>query len=144
MTRLVTFLLLGMTAACLGVPSQRIDGLPSRPDSAADAREGNLLADVARDVIICGVMMAEEPPGENHFMTMGSGGDQGLRREVCWRVVDASSGRLVICAAYEIADAIELRVGYVDRILRFECFPDVMSARTRAEEWLKNVRGAGC
>jgi hypothetical protein len=75
---------------------------------------------------------------------MRSAGDQGPSREICWRVVDGPSGRVVVCAVYEIADAgIELRVGYVDRVLRSERFTDVMSARTRAEEWLKSVRGAG-
>jgi hypothetical protein len=67
------------------------------------------------------------------------------RREMCWRVVEGSSGRLIVCAIYECADRrVELRLAEADRVLRSECLADARLARARAEEWLTAIRAAGC
>jgi hypothetical protein len=67
------------------------------------------------------------------------------RREMCWRVIEGPSGRLVVCAIYETASAIcELRVNYAaDQTLRTERLADAESARIRAQQWLATFRDAG-
>ena len=71
--------------------------------------------------------------------------DEHQLREICWRVVEGPSGRLVVCAIYEHEDVgVELRVGYAtDRTVRSERIADPGSARVRAEEWLDAFRAAG-
>ena len=66
-------------------------------------------------------------------------------REVCWRVIEGPSGRLVVCAIYENTNAdFELRVGYAsDHTVRSEYLPDRAGARVRAEQWLGDFRAAG-
>jgi hypothetical protein len=67
------------------------------------------------------------------------------RREMCWRVIEGPSGRLVVCAIYETASAIcELRVSYAaDQALRTESLANAESARIRAQQWLRTFRAAG-
>jgi hypothetical protein len=65
-------------------------------------------------------------------------------RETCWRVVEGPSGRLVVCALYECADArVELQIADADHIIRSEYLADAISARVRAVEWLTAFRAAG-
>ena len=60
---------------------------------------------------------------------------------VCWRVLEGSSGRIVTCWMFEVPAAVELRVGYcADTPLHRETAPDVESAQALAAAWLDAVR----
>jgi len=64
--------------------------------------------------------------------------------EVCWRVVEGSSGRILTCAICGAsADGVELRVGYVvDVPLHSQMMRDIDSARVLAQDWLGTMRAA--
>jgi len=64
--------------------------------------------------------------------------------EVCWRVVEGSSARMLTCAIFSAStDGVELRVGYVvDVPLHSQMMRDIDSARALAQQWLDAVRAA--
>ena len=64
--------------------------------------------------------------------------------EVCWRVVEGSSTRVLTCAIFGAStNGVELRVGYVvDVPLHSRMMRDIDSARVLAQEWLDAVRAA--
>ena len=64
--------------------------------------------------------------------------------EVCWRVVEGSSSRMLTCAIFGAStDGVELRVGYfVDMPLHSRMMRDIDSARVLAQDWLDAVRAA--
>jgi hypothetical protein len=100
--------------------------LPSRPDGAAHPREVTWSESCGNHVVVIRRSRSAMNREEDHLMST---------REICWRVVDGPSARLVVCAMSHIAsDGVELRVGYPDRVLHSEHFTDATSARTRAEE----------
>ena len=65
--------------------------------------------------------------------------------EVCWRVVEGSSTRILTCAIFRAsAYGVELRVGYfIDVPLHAQIMRDIKSARVLAKNWLHAVRAAG-
>jgi hypothetical protein len=64
--------------------------------------------------------------------------------EVCWRVFEASSARILTCAMFDASrPGVELRVGHFgDSPLRSQIMPDLESARVLAKDWLDAVRAA--
>ena len=64
--------------------------------------------------------------------------------EVCWRVFEASSARILTCAMFDASGpGVELRVGYSgDSPLRSQMMSDIESARVLAKDWLDAVRTA--
>jgi hypothetical protein len=64
--------------------------------------------------------------------------------EVCWRVFEASSTRILTCAVFDASGpGVELRVGYFgDSPLRSQMMSDLESARVLAKDWLDAVRAA--
>jgi hypothetical protein len=64
--------------------------------------------------------------------------------EICWRVFEASSTRILTCAIFGVSShSVELRVGYfVDVPLHSQAMRDIESARVLAEKWLDAVRVA--
>ena len=64
--------------------------------------------------------------------------------EVCWRVVEGSSTRVLTCAIVGAStDRVELRVGYfVDVPLHSQMMRDIDSARVLAQDWLDAVRAS--
>ena len=64
--------------------------------------------------------------------------------EVCWRVVEGSSTRVLTCAIFgPSADGVELRLGYfLDMPLRSQMMRDIDSARVLAQDWLDAMRAA--
>jgi hypothetical protein len=62
--------------------------------------------------------------------------------EVCWRVIEGSSTRILTCAIFAaLASGVELQVGYfVDAPLHSQLMPDIESARLLAQAWLDAVR----
>ena len=64
--------------------------------------------------------------------------------EVCWRVVEGSSTRVLTCAIFGAStDSVELRVGYiVDVPLHSQTMRDIDSVRVLAQDWLEAVRAA--
>ena len=64
--------------------------------------------------------------------------------EVCWRVFEASSSRILTCAMFDAScPGVDLRVGYLgDSPLRSKMMPDIESARLLAQSWLDAVRAA--
>ena len=64
--------------------------------------------------------------------------------EVCWRVVEGSSSRVLTCAIFGAStDGLELRVCYVvDMTLHSQTMRDIGSARVLAQDWLYAVRAA--
>ena len=65
--------------------------------------------------------------------------------EVCWRVIEGSTIRILTCAIFAASDeSVELRVGYfVDVPLHSQPMRDIESARIRAKDWLDALRGRG-
>jgi hypothetical protein len=64
--------------------------------------------------------------------------------EVCWRVVEGSTTRMLTCAIFGAsAHGVELRLGYfVDVPLHSRTMHDIESARLLAKDWLYAVRSA--
>ena len=64
--------------------------------------------------------------------------------EVCWRVFEASSTRILTCAMFDSSGpCVDLRVGYLgDLPLRSQMVADIESARVLAKDWLDAVRAA--
>ena len=64
--------------------------------------------------------------------------------EICWRVFEASSTRILTCAMFDASGpGVELRVGYVvDVPLHSQKLRDIDSARVLAQDWLDAVRAA--
>jgi hypothetical protein len=61
--------------------------------------------------------------------------------EVCWRVLEGSSTRMLACWIVNVAAAVELRVGYfADTPLHRQTAPDIESARELAQAWLNALR----
>jgi hypothetical protein len=62
--------------------------------------------------------------------------------EVCWRVLDASTTRVLTCAIFApFASGVELQIGYfLDPPLHSQVMPDIESARVLAQNWLSAVR----
>ena len=62
--------------------------------------------------------------------------------EVCWRVLEASSMRVLTCAIFGASTSgMELRLGYsVDSPLHRRMVPDIESGRVLAQTWLGVVR----
>jgi hypothetical protein len=62
--------------------------------------------------------------------------------EVCWRVIEGSTTRLLTCFIFTDSSAgVELRVGYVsDAPLHSKLVADTESARALAKQWLDTVR----
>ena len=62
--------------------------------------------------------------------------------EVCWRVVEGSSTRIMTCAIFDAsAEGVELRVGYFGGVpLHSQMVCDIESARVLAQNWLAAVR----
>jgi hypothetical protein len=61
--------------------------------------------------------------------------------EVCWRVVEGSSTRILICSMFASDSGVELRVGYVAHSpLYSQTVDDIESARGLAKNWLDAVR----
>jgi hypothetical protein len=62
--------------------------------------------------------------------------------EVCWRVLEASSTRILTCAMFDASGpGIELRVGYHrDSPLHSQTMPEIESARVLAQRWLDAAR----
>ena len=62
--------------------------------------------------------------------------------EVCWRVLEGSSTRILTCWIVVSPLAMELRVGYnfVDTPLHSQPVADIESAQALAEAWLKALR----
>ena len=62
--------------------------------------------------------------------------------EVCWRVLDASSTRILTCAIFaSFAVGVDLQVGYfLDAPLHSQIMPDIESARVLAQTWLDTLR----
>jgi hypothetical protein len=62
--------------------------------------------------------------------------------EVCWRVVEGSSTRILTCAIFDAsAEGVELRVGYFGGVpLHSQMIGDIESARVLAQNWLAAVR----
>ena len=63
--------------------------------------------------------------------------------EICWRVVDGSTARIVTCAVFPFsASGWEVRVGYLlDVPLHSEIVADIHAARALAQNWLNAMRG---
>ena len=63
--------------------------------------------------------------------------------EICWRVVEGSTARIVTCAVFPVsASDLELRVGYLlDVPLHSEIVADIHAARALAQNWLNAMRG---
>ena len=64
--------------------------------------------------------------------------------EVCWRVLEASSARILTCAMFDASGpGVELRVGYLgDSPLHSQTMPEIESARVLAKDWLDAARAA--
>jgi len=64
--------------------------------------------------------------------------------EVCWRVVEGSSTRVLTCAIFGAStEGVELRVGYLfDMPMHSQMMRDIDSARVLAQDWLDAVRAA--
>jgi hypothetical protein len=64
--------------------------------------------------------------------------------ETCWRVLEASSTRILACAIFSPSQCgVELRIGYsLDVPLHSRMMRDVDSARVLAQSWLDAVRAA--
>ena len=64
--------------------------------------------------------------------------------EVCWRVFEGSTTRILRCAMFDASGpGVDLRVGYFgDSPLRSQMMPDIESARVLAKDWLDAVRAA--
>ena len=62
--------------------------------------------------------------------------------EVCWRVLEASSTRILTCAMFDASGpGVELRVGYLsDSPLHSQTMPEIESARVLAQSWLDAAR----
>ena len=64
--------------------------------------------------------------------------------EVCWRVIEGSSTRILTCAIFGAsARGVELRVGYFSGVpLHSRMTRDIESARVLAQDWLDVMRAA--
>ena len=63
--------------------------------------------------------------------------------EVCWRVVEGSSTRILTCSMFASDSGVELRVGYVAHSpLYSQRVDDIEVARGLAKNWLDAVRAA--
>ena len=61
--------------------------------------------------------------------------------DVCWRLVEGSSTRILMCSMFASDSGVELRVGYVaDFPLYSQTVDDIESARALAKKWLDAVR----
>jgi hypothetical protein len=61
--------------------------------------------------------------------------------EICWRVLEASSSRIVTCKIFGApTSGVELRVGYSDALLHTQLMPDIESARVSAQNWIDAMR----
>ena len=61
--------------------------------------------------------------------------------EVCWRVLEGSSTRILTCWIVVSPPAMELQVGYVvDAPLHSQAVADIESAQALAQAWLDAVR----
>ena len=61
--------------------------------------------------------------------------------EVCWRVVEGSSTRILTCSMFASDSGVELRVGYFAHSpLYSQAAADIESARRLAQSWLTAVR----
>jgi hypothetical protein len=84
-------------------------------------------------------MLRSQPRWASSFMTISKRSEPS---EVCWRVLEASSTRVLTCAIFGAsASGVELRVGYVvDAPLHSQIVTDIESARVLASHWLDAVR----
>lgn len=61
--------------------------------------------------------------------------------EICWRLLEGSSTRILICSMFASDSGVELRVGYVAHFpLYSQTVVDIESARGLAQKWLDAVR----
>jgi hypothetical protein len=61
--------------------------------------------------------------------------------EVCWRLLEGSSTRILTCSIFASDSGLELRVGYVaNSPLYLQKVDDLESARGLAKNWLHAVR----
>jgi len=62
--------------------------------------------------------------------------------EVCWRVIEASTTRILTCAIFTASnEQVELRVGYFGGVpLHSQIMHDIESARVLAHNWRDTVR----
>ena len=61
--------------------------------------------------------------------------------EVCWRLVEGSSTRILTCSMFASDSGVELRVGYVAQSpLYSQSVDDIESARGLAQNWLDALR----
>jgi hypothetical protein len=62
--------------------------------------------------------------------------------EVCWRVIEVSSTRILTCAIFGLSPhGVELRVGYFGGApLHSQMMGDIASARVLAQDWRDAVR----
>jgi hypothetical protein len=65
--------------------------------------------------------------------------------EICWRVLEGSSTRILTCSIFSASTArVELRVGYFgDPPLHSQIVADIQSARALAWDWLDAMRAGG-
>jgi hypothetical protein len=61
--------------------------------------------------------------------------------EVCWRLVEGSSTRILTCSMFASDSGVELRVGYVAQSpLYSQRVDDIEAARRLARNWLEALR----
>jgi len=62
--------------------------------------------------------------------------------EVCWRVIEASTTRILTCAIFTASnEQVELQVGYFGGVpLHSQIMHDIESARVLAHNWRDTVR----
>jgi|KBSMisStaDraftv2_1062788.scaffolds.fasta_scaffold238385_1 hypothetical protein len=62
--------------------------------------------------------------------------------EICWRVIEGSTTRILTCAIFAASDeSVELRVGYFGGLpLHSQTMRDIASARALAQQWRDAVR----
>ena len=72
-------------------------------------------------------------------------GEMPQRPELCWRVIEGPTTRILTCAIFAISSAeLEVRVSYeADTTLHAEIVADIESARALAQAWLVGVRTNG-
>ena len=72
-------------------------------------------------------------------------GEIPRRLELCWRVIEGATTRILTCAIFAVSPAeLEVRVSYgTDAALHGEIVADIESARALAEAWLKALRTEG-
>ena len=84
------------------------------------------------------------PPATQPHRTWMMNQKTSQQLEVCWRVLEASSTRILACSISNASgEGVELRVGYVGDVpLHSQVVSDRASARVLAQRWLGAVRVA--